>query len=289
MSDKQINVTITKAVNNLGGGGFVNLTEYQKTADADGKYQLKGDYVQSGAITAIAARVEANAATISTNTQLVQQATATASANTTLIQTMQADLAGKASKTYVDGRFEQIVGAAPATLDTLQEIAAAIQSDQTATGNILTTLGRKADINYVDGKFQPIGDYAYRSEIAGFITTSTANQTFAPKSHTHAAADISGLVDYSKQFQITGNLGLSDSLNNTLLIGKATATIAVPTGLAACFVGEVYASVGDITVSGASGVSFEANGGKFIIKQGKSAVLIQIAGSNVFILKGELS
>ena len=45
----------------------------------------------------------------------------------------------------VDGRFQILIGTAPAALDTIQEIAAQMMADQSAAASIVTTLGTKAD------------------------------------------------------------------------------------------------------------------------------------------------
>lgn len=252
-----------------------SLADYQKTVDADQKYQLKGDYATNTALNTVKSTVDANAANIAANSQQV-------SLNTQNVQAMQTALNYKADKAYVDNNF----------LTTTTANSNYALKSHTHSYNDLTdkptipSLAGYATESWANGQFQPKGSYLTTVSWADVTGKPT---TFAPSAHGHNASDISGLVDYSKQYQIIGNLGLSDSLNNTLLIGKSTANVVVPTGLASGFVCEVYASVGDITVSGASGVSFEANGGKFIIKQGKSAVLIQIGNSNSFILKGELS
>jgi hypothetical protein len=55
----------------------------------------------------------------------------------------------------VDARIAQVVGAAPAALDTLSEIAAALQAEQSATGAITTALSGKAstaDLTAVSGR-----------------------------------------------------------------------------------------------------------------------------------------
>jgi hypothetical protein len=55
----------------------------------------------------------------------------------------------------VDARIAQVVGAAPAALDTLSEIATALQAEQSATGAITTALSGKAstaDLTAVSGR-----------------------------------------------------------------------------------------------------------------------------------------
>lgn len=61
-----------------------------------------------------------------------------------------ADVVTTYTKTEVDNRILDVVGAAPAALDTLAEIAAQLQSDESAAAVLTNTLAAKADQAYVD-------------------------------------------------------------------------------------------------------------------------------------------
>jgi hypothetical protein len=58
----------------------------------------------------------------------------------------------------VDSRIAQVVGAAPAALDTLAEIATALQAEQTATGAITTSLAGKASASDVVALADQVSD-----------------------------------------------------------------------------------------------------------------------------------
>lgn len=63
---------------------------------------------------------------------------------------LNAGLAARYTKTEADARIEQIIGTAPANLDTLGEIAAQLAADESAVAGIITTLANKADLAYVN-------------------------------------------------------------------------------------------------------------------------------------------
>lgn len=77
------------------------------------------------------------------------------------------------TKSEVEARLEQIIGAAPSHLDTLGEIATQLGNDQSAVAGIITTLAGKADIAYVDGKFNAVTQQAQNAIYAQFVGTLT--------------------------------------------------------------------------------------------------------------------
>lgn len=70
-----------------------------------------------------------------------------------------------ASQAYVDTAIQNLIGAPPASLDTLQELAAQLQADETGTAAIITQLAAKADVANVydkttaDATFLKITDF----------------------------------------------------------------------------------------------------------------------------------
>jgi len=60
------------------------------------------------------------------------------------------DVQGRATLTQVDSRIQQLIGAAPAALDTLAELATAFTGNQTAIGAVIASLADK--VNAVPGK-----------------------------------------------------------------------------------------------------------------------------------------
>lgn len=55
------------------------------------------------------------------------------------------DISGLATETYVNQRFEQLIGAAPEALDTLEEIASALQDSEDTVAGLVTSIAGKAD------------------------------------------------------------------------------------------------------------------------------------------------
>jgi hypothetical protein len=70
-----------------------------------------------------------------------------------------------ASKKYVDDKFDDVLGGAPAALDTLNELANALGDDANFAGSVTTALATKATITYVD------------AEIATAISSANTNTT----------------------------------------------------------------------------------------------------------------
>jgi hypothetical protein len=59
--------------------------------------------------------------------------------------TTKADTALTSAKTYADGKITALIGAAPATLDTLNELAAALGNDASFATTVTNTLGTKTN------------------------------------------------------------------------------------------------------------------------------------------------
>lgn len=101
-------------------------------------------------------------------------------------------LEGYATESYVISKIEDVVGAAPAALDTLKEIGDSLNNDSDFAGTMTTALASKANAS----------DVYTKSEIdnAGFLTTHQSLADYATKAEISAAGyltshqDISGLV-----------------------------------------------------------------------------------------------
>ncbi|GAB3282725.1 hypothetical protein GCM10027347_59130 [Larkinella harenae] len=60
---------------------------------------------------------------------------------------LQAQVNGKADKTYVDQRFTDLLNAAPATLDTLKELSDALGNDANFAATMTASLAQKANLS----------------------------------------------------------------------------------------------------------------------------------------------
>lgn len=134
--------------------------------------------------------------------------------------------------------LDNLVGAAPGTLDTLNEIAAALGDDPNFATTVTTQLAGKSDIGHshvigdvtglqtaLDGK-QPVGTYAQQvhshviSEVGGLQAALDGKQaagSYAASSHTHSIANVTGL-----QSALDGKLALAG--------GTVTGPLKIDTG-----------------------------------------------------------
>lgn len=103
------------------------------------------------------------------------------------------ELVGLATESYVTSKISDVVGAAPAALDTLNELASALNDDANFASYVATELAKKADSTdipslagyateaYVMGKgflteHQSLADYTTKAEVsaAGYLTSVPA-------------------------------------------------------------------------------------------------------------------
>lgn len=137
----------------------------------------------------------------------------------------------------INARIQELIGTAPANLDTLQELAAAISSGDEAVEGILTTLATKTSKEYVDNLFANIQ-----------LTPGPQGETGpqGPKGDT-GTFDYSDLADYVTNTALgtkIGNLGTtvpvysfeSYSSNGAVKYGEGTVK---PTGETGTDVAEV--------------------------------------------------
>ena len=125
--------------------------------------------------------LEAIAVSNTTFTTTIASYTTTSDMQTLLADkannTVVTDLAtNKADITYVDTKISDLVGTAPATLDTLQEISLALQNDPDVLTNLFSSIGLKADRTYVDAQ---IASHNHTSG-GGGSTGSVAIQELGP-------------------------------------------------------------------------------------------------------------
>lgn len=99
-----------------------------------------------------------------------------------------------AIESYVDGRVQLIVDAAPAALDTLNEIAASLNDDPDFAGTITTQLAGKSDVGHTHVKAD-ITDFA----------------------HTHPISEVTNLQNTLDTKKTENNFEIS--ANNTLVAG----------------------------------------------------------------------
>ena len=125
-----------------------------------------------------------------------------------------------ANKTYVDDKFDDVLGGAPAALDTLNELAAALGDDANYASTITTALAAKASIVYVDAQIAGIdvssqltGVEADIDDLELQMGTATLNTT---------AQNVTGAVNELKT-EIAGN----DSDITTINSNIATNTAAI--------------------------------------------------------------
>lgn len=112
-------------------------------------------------------------------------------------------VAPKADKVYVDQRFTDIVGAAPAALDTLKEIADQLSSDQGAVATLTTVVSTKASQTYVDQQLTLKADNASLSTVAR--SGAYADLTGKPSLGTAAARDVASTGNASATQVVMGS------------------------------------------------------------------------------------
>ena len=103
----------------------------------------------------------------------------------------------------VDGRFQTLIGTAPAALDTIQEIAAQMMADQSAAASIVTTLGTKADksdLNTTDANLanltSVVASKASQDSVNTLSTTvGSLNTNLASKASQTSVDTLSGSVN----------------------------------------------------------------------------------------------
>lgn len=125
---------------------------------------------------------------------------------------------GYQTSSQVDSRINEIIGSAPAALDTLEEIAEALNNDPDFASSITTLISQKADKSEIpslsgyatqswvnsQGFLKSVpSEYVTETELngKGYATTSALNSGLSGKAnsnHTHSADQVSGLASVAK-------------------------------------------------------------------------------------------
>lgn len=314
---KEIAVQIAKSVVNF-GGGYQDLTAYLPKAEAEQTYQHKGDYALKSEIPTIPPPQDLTPYALQTDLNDTQ---AEVASNQNAIQQINGTLSQKADVTFVNQKFADLIGSSPEALNTIYELAAAWESNQTGLSNLVTLVGQKADFTWVTENFQAKGDYLLPADLLPYQKTTDADlkyaaknhthsyndlndkpmlfdgtwgslsgkpSTFTPSAHTHPASEISGLIDYSQQVELTANKAIDASYNGKTIIAAASITITFPSGLPDGFQCSIFVATG-FTVTLATGTAFVGNGGKVTLASEKTASIVKRNATGNYILRGELS
>lgn len=166
--------------------------------------------------------------------------------------------------TRVDDRITDLIGTAPANLDTLGEIATALANEESATAAIITSLAGKVD--KVTGKGLSTEDFttAEKNKLAALNNTVAAPAAFslaltgagATGTQVHATKQASVQLSYSTQvtYSLTGTPAsrvtlkacATNSTNEGDWLDMGSTETRQPTGLSIT-VGQVVGAIGQIT------------------------------------------
>ena len=138
---------------------------------------------------------------------------------------LQTALDGKASTTYVDGKFTDLIGVAPAALDTLKEIADQLANDESAVSALTTTVSNKVD--KVAGKQLSTEDYttAEKTKLNGIATG--ANNYILP----NASSTVFGGIKVSSTTQTVAANAVTTTASKTYAVqldASGNALVNVP-------------------------------------------------------------
>lgn len=100
------------------------------------------------------------------------------------------DISGFATETYVNQRFEQLIGAAPEALDTLEEIASALQDSEDTVAGIVTSIASKAD------KTELLKTITVKTGYKTTITCTVDGTTVALPDYPDSLTDLSNDLSY---------------------------------------------------------------------------------------------
>lgn len=217
--------------------------------------------------------------------------TAAAGTNTTQI----------ATTAFVGTALSNLVDGAPGALDTLNELAAALGDDASFATTVTNSLATKAPLEsptFTGTVTLPaatsIGNVS-STEISYVDGVTSAIQTQlngkASSTHTHTSADVSTVVINAKTASYTLVLGDAGDL---VEMGSASAqTLTIPTNASVAFpvgtkIDVLQTGAGECTVSPASGVTLNSEGGKRKVNaQWQAATLIKRA-TDTWVLIGAL-
>lgn len=123
-------------------------------------------------------------------------------------------LSGYATENYVDSKIEDVVGAAPAALDTLKEIGDALNNDADFAGTMTSALAGKANASdvYTKAQIDAAGYLTSHQSLSGYATEAwVGNQGFLTQHQS--------LVDYPTKAEISaaGYITAHQDLSNYAL------------------------------------------------------------------------
>jgi len=148
---------------------------------------------------------------------------------------LQGLLDGKTTETYVNTQITNVIGAAPAALDTLTELAAALGDDANYAATVTTALAGKVDDSQV-------------------LTNVPSGAVFTDTDTTYSAG--SGMVLSGTEFSV-GELSEGKTINNINNINTNTTTVINSD--------RNHILIGDITVSGSATWNITGTGELHII------------------------
>jgi hypothetical protein len=134
---------------------------------------------------------------------------------------------GYATQTYVDGRFTNLIGVAPAALDTLKEIADQLASDESIVSSLTTTVASKVSLtgSYADPSW--ITSLAY-SKITGAPTTAPAGTLTGTALNSTVVSSSLTSVGVLTGLSVTGTTFLGDTLAVNAAGGITTSQTTFP-------------------------------------------------------------
>lgn len=163
------------------------------------------------------------------------------------LSTVSSQLALKADTNYVDTKINDVVGAAPSTLDTLQEIASAIAEDANFSVTIINQIATKSSKTYVDGEVASLQSQINDRPLTSYVNqqldlkgdTTYINAQLALKSNaadvTTALAAKANASDLSSLTTVVSSKADTSYVNSKIVEAKSYADSAVSsatTGLA---------------------------------------------------------
>lgn len=144
-------------------------------------------------------------------------------------------LASYATQEYVNTQISNLVNSAPEALNTLDELAAALNDDSNFATTVTNQIATKLDITtYTNDKETfalktELSGKADSSVLANYLTTATAESTYAKKSEIPQQSllpyDFFGKVDYADSGVGTDTITISGDCYSTYYIGRGTVNV----------------------------------------------------------------
>lgn len=174
-----------------------------------------------------------------------------------------------ANTTYVDNRITNLIGGAPAALDTLKEIADSMANNTSLSASLTTLIGTKANANAVVSSF---------TNDAGYITASTANvisvngqtgavtldlNTYTDSNVADFLSNYTGTINFiaspaiisgvgiitTQTANVTGNVNTSGNVSASYFIGNGSQLTGLPASYTNSNVASLLSSFGSNTLS----------------------------------------